>query len=169
MAMVQGKKIVLRKCPRCDVGIEPDAVICESCGAVLRQIASADDVIESVICGACGATNAPENEACSACSVPLWQTCPRCQSTLRRTDHICSKCGLERAHFVTESYKAARRKAHARHRHYQAGRIVCLLVVAFWLLLAIWNHFEGRMLERNAAIVMAMLFVVFWIAVKFIR
>jgi len=167
--MVPRKTIVLRKCPRCDVGLEPDTVICGSCGAVLRQIALADDVVESVICAACGVTNAPDNDECSACSVPLWQTCPRCQSTLRRTDGICSKCGLERANFVTESYTAARRKAHARHRHFQAGRIVSLLVVAFWLLLAIWNHFEGRMLERNTAIVMAMLFVVLWFAVKFIR
>ncbi len=163
------QKRSLRKCPRCQTGTEREAVICGSCGAVLRPIAAADDILESVICADCGAANPPHENQCRSCGATLLQACPRCQSTFRTDETACPQCGLERREFYAESARAAHRTQEVRGRHVLAGQMVFLGFAAGLLLIALWHQTQGTTSLRNVAIVVALLYVAFWTIGRVVR
>lgn len=144
-------------------------MICGSCGAVLRPIARADDVLESVICAGCGSANAPHADVCDRCGAPLLQVCPRCQAPMPTDAAACGRCGLPRGEFYAESAAIAREGARTRTRAFGSGQLVFLMAGAAFLLIALWHHVHGAMPMRNTAIVMAVLFAVFWAVFRFVR
>ena len=158
----------MRRCPRCSCGTEPDAVICGSCGAVLRSLAPVGDVIESVIC-ACGVSNSASATDCGTCGAPLLQTCPRCDSAFSCTDHSCPGCGLHRPDFYVESCNGVRRKRAAHRRNAAVGQLPFLVFGSGVLLLAIWHQAHGATILRDVALIVGVISVGIWVVLRAIR
>jgi hypothetical protein len=121
------------------------------------------------LCGSCGAANTPREDQCWSCAAVLLQTCPRCDQTFGIEEAECPGCGLERDDFYTESARVAQQREQTRRRDVLAGQMVNLGFVALFLLTALWQHAEGVPSRRNVAIIMAMIYLSFWVLVRVIR
>ena len=159
----------LRKCPRCSCATEAATVICGTCGAVLRSIAPADAIIESVICPGCGEANPPDYDSCRKCETPLTQICPRCGDAIDTRATGCRTCGLDRREFFADSARAARRRQERHARNVALGQHAFLAFAAGCLLLALWHQVHDLPSYRNAALVTAAVFAAFWLVIRVIR